>query len=180
MGKVYELVKYTVWANTLNQINISKGQSLRVQWAKSMKRVNLPRWQSVLRERQSMVCAPVRRDNPRAFSGGIIYLAGTRIMLYLTCTMISSVDLAHYGVGYLVLKIVCLWIVVKLSWYAQLKQRQINFDTTIDTLMNKFIVPADATLLSHWSRQNNETGRAILHNQTEQNKCSINRFRLCC
>ena len=31
-----------------------------------------------------MVCAPVQRDIPE---------------LYLTCTMISSVDLAHYGVS---------------------------------------------------------------------------------
>ena len=35
-----------------------------------------------------MVCAPVRRDKPRALT-----------MLCLTCTMISSVDLAHYGVS---------------------------------------------------------------------------------
>ena len=36
-----------------------------------------------------MVCAPVRRDNPR----------GAQTMLYLTCATISSVDLAHYGVS---------------------------------------------------------------------------------
>ena len=36
-----------------------------------------------------MVCAPVRRDNPRALA----------TMLYLTCTTITSVDLAHYGVS---------------------------------------------------------------------------------
>ena len=35
-----------------------------------------------------MVCAPVRRDNPRALA-----------MLYLTCTTITSVDLAHRGVS---------------------------------------------------------------------------------
>ena len=35
-----------------------------------------------------MVCAPVRRDNPRALA-----------MLYLICITISSVDLAHYGVS---------------------------------------------------------------------------------
>ena len=49
-----------------------------------------------------MVCAPVRRDNPRALareSSGIIDRTGTQTMLYLTCTMISSVDLAHYGVS---------------------------------------------------------------------------------
>ena len=39
-------------------------------------------------ERKSMVCAPVRRDNPRALASS-----------YLTCTIISSVDLAHYGVS---------------------------------------------------------------------------------
>ena len=38
-----------------------------------------------------MVCAPVRRDSSRAL--------GAQTMLYLTCTMISSVDLAHYGVS---------------------------------------------------------------------------------
>ena len=39
-----------------------------------------------------MVCAPGRRDNPRA-------LAGAQTMHYLTCTTISSVDLAYYGVS---------------------------------------------------------------------------------
>ena len=34
-------------------------------------------------------------------------------MLHLTCTMISSVDLAHYGVS--LLKIGYLWIVVQLG-----------------------------------------------------------------
>ena len=50
-----------------------------------------------------MVCAPVRRDNPRAlasFSEGIIDRTGAQTMLCLTCTMISSVDLAHYGVSH--------------------------------------------------------------------------------
>ena len=50
-----------------------------------------------------MVCASVRRDNPRAlarsFSEGIIDCTGAQSMLYLTCTMISSVDLAHYGLS---------------------------------------------------------------------------------
>ena len=46
-----------------------------------------------------MVCAPVKRDNPRAFSEGIIESTDAQTMLYLTCTMISSVDLAHYGVS---------------------------------------------------------------------------------
>ena len=41
-----------------------------------------------------MVCAPVRR-----FSEGIIDRTGAQTMLYLTCTMICSVDLAHYGVS---------------------------------------------------------------------------------
>ena len=34
-----------------------------------------------------MVCAPVRRDNPRTLA------------FYLTCTTITRVDLAHYGVS---------------------------------------------------------------------------------
>ena len=40
-----------------------------------------------------MICAPVR-----SFSEGIIDRQGVQTMLYLTCTTISSVDLAHYGV----------------------------------------------------------------------------------
>ena len=43
-----------------------------------------------------MVCVPVQRDNSRALAG-IIDCTGAQTMLYLTCTMISSVDLAHYG-----------------------------------------------------------------------------------
>ena len=39
-----------------------------------------------------MVCAPVR-----SFSEGIIDRTGAQTMLYLTCTTISSVDLAHNG-----------------------------------------------------------------------------------
>ena len=34
-----------------------------------------------------------------SFSEGIIDRAGAQTMLYLTCTTISSVDLAHYGVS---------------------------------------------------------------------------------
>ena len=41
-----------------------------------------------------MVCAPVRRD-----SEGIIDRTGALTMLYLSCTTITSVDLAHYGVS---------------------------------------------------------------------------------
>ena len=40
-----------------------------------------------------MVCAPVRRDNPE------LKRTGAQTMLSLTCTMIFSVDLAHYGVS---------------------------------------------------------------------------------
>ena len=32
-------------------------------------------------------------------SDGIIDRTGTQTMLYLTCTIITSVDLAHYGVS---------------------------------------------------------------------------------
>ena len=32
-------------------------------------------------------------------SSGIIDLKGAQTMLYLTCTIITSVDLAHYGVS---------------------------------------------------------------------------------
>ena len=42
-----------------------------------------------------MVCAPVRRDNKL---GDYRPYRRTN-MLYLTCTIISSVDLAHYGVS---------------------------------------------------------------------------------
>ena len=44
-----------------------------------------------------MVCAPVQRDK---FSSGIIDRTGAQTMLYLTCTIISSVDLAHYRVSH--------------------------------------------------------------------------------
>ena len=46
-----------------------------------------------------MVCAPVQRDNPRALAKGIIDRTGAQTMLYLTCTTISSADLAQYGVS---------------------------------------------------------------------------------
>ena len=46
-----------------------------------------------------MVCAPVRRDNPRAKSSGIISPYRRTTILCLTCIMISSVDLAHYEVS---------------------------------------------------------------------------------
>ena len=39
-----------------------------------------------------MACEPVRRDKP-----GIIDFTCAQTMLYLTCTMISSVDLASHG-----------------------------------------------------------------------------------
>ena len=41
----------------------------------------------------------MERKSP-SFSEGIIDRTGAQIMLYLTCTMISSVDLAHYGVSH--------------------------------------------------------------------------------
>ena len=51
-----------------------------------------------------MFCAPVRRDNPRALdrfakARGLSLRTGAQNMLYLTCTTISSVDLAQYGVS---------------------------------------------------------------------------------
>ena len=42
-----------------------------------------------------MVCALVRRDNPQALANGLSTSEET--ILCLTYTMISSVDLAHYG-----------------------------------------------------------------------------------
>ena len=41
-----------------------------------------------------MVCAPVR-----SLSEGIVDRTDAQTMLYLTCTAILSVDLAHYGVS---------------------------------------------------------------------------------
>ena len=46
-----------------------------------------------------MVCEPVRRDNPRALASGLSTVQAHKPMLYLTCTIISKVDLAHYGVS---------------------------------------------------------------------------------
>ena len=39
------------------------------------------------------------RDKAHGFSSGIIDRTGAQTMLYLTCTMISIVELAHYGVS---------------------------------------------------------------------------------
>ena len=48
--------------------------------------------------RLSMICAPVRRNNPRALARGL-----STVQAHKPCsisrTMISSVDLAHYGVS---------------------------------------------------------------------------------
>ena len=41
-----------------------------------------------------MICAPVLRDNPRALARGL-----STVQAHKLCTMISSVDLAHYGVS---------------------------------------------------------------------------------
>ena len=46
-----------------------------------------------------MGCAPVRRDNPRALARGLSLRTGAQTILYLTCTTITSIDLAHYGVS---------------------------------------------------------------------------------
>ena len=46
-----------------------------------------------------MLCAPVQRDNSRALAREAIDRTGAQTMLYLTCTTINSVDLAHYGVS---------------------------------------------------------------------------------
>ena len=47
-----------------------------------------------------MVCAPVRRkDNPLAKARGLSLRTGAQTVLYLTCTTITSVDLARYGVS---------------------------------------------------------------------------------
>ena len=45
-----------------------------------------------------MICAPVRRDNPRALARGLSTVQVHK-PCSLTTTMISSVDLAHYGVS---------------------------------------------------------------------------------
>ena len=46
-------------------------------------------------ERQNVVCTPAGRYK----SSGIIDRTGAQTMIYLTCNMISSVVLAHYGVS---------------------------------------------------------------------------------
>ena len=47
-----------------------------------------------------MVCVPVLRDNPRASVKGLSTIVGTQMMLHLTCTMISSVALAHNEISH--------------------------------------------------------------------------------
>ena len=44
-----------------------------------------------------MVCAPARSDDSRALA--IIDRTGAQVMLYLTCNLVSSVDLAQYEVS---------------------------------------------------------------------------------
>ena len=44
------------------------------------------------------MCACTERYSP-SFSERIIERTGTQTMLYIICTMLSSVDLAHYGVS---------------------------------------------------------------------------------
>ena len=46
-----------------------------------------------------MFCAPVRRDNPLAKARGLYLRTCAQTILYLTCTTISSVDLAQHGVS---------------------------------------------------------------------------------
>ena len=57
-----------------------------------------------------MVCAPVRRDNPRALARGFSTVQAHKpcsikarglstVQAHKPCTTISSVDLAHYGVS---------------------------------------------------------------------------------
>ena len=60
-----------------------------------------------------MVCTPVRRDNPRAIASELSLPTGVQTMLYLTCTIISSVDLARYR--YFVLYIGHLRVVVQIK-----------------------------------------------------------------
>ena len=45
-----------------------------------------------------MVCAPVRRDNPRALARGLSTVQAHK-PFSITCTTITSVDLAYYGVS---------------------------------------------------------------------------------
>ena len=58
-----------------------------------------------------MVCAPGRRDNPRALARGFSTLQPHKPCSISLFTMISSVDLAHYRVSRA--KIGYLWIVVQ-------------------------------------------------------------------
>ena len=44
------------------------------------------------------VCAPVRRDNARAQASGLSTIQA-KTMLWLTCTVLSSGDLVHYGIS---------------------------------------------------------------------------------
>ena len=41
----------------------------------------------------------VQRENPRALARGLLTTQAHKTVLYLTCTTITSVDLAHYGVS---------------------------------------------------------------------------------
>ena len=56
-----------------------------------------PEWVKVKWEIEYGLCA-CTVDNPRAKARGLSLRTGTQTMLYLTCTMISSVDLVHLEV----------------------------------------------------------------------------------
>ena len=51
------------------------------------------------RQREMMVCPLVRRDNPRASASGLSVCTAGQTVLYLTYSMIPSVDLARYEVS---------------------------------------------------------------------------------
>ena len=51
-----------------------------------------------MREIEHGLCACTERQSP-SFGEGIIDRTGVQTMLYPTCTTITSVDLAHYGVS---------------------------------------------------------------------------------
>ena len=48
-----------------------------------------------------MVCPPVRRDNPRALASGLSTVqVDDRALSHLSCSIITSVELARYEVSH--------------------------------------------------------------------------------
>ena len=83
-----------------------------------------------------MVCAPVRRVNPRALASRYSTVQAEKNMFYLICTIISGVELVRYG--YLVLTI---WVsgdcgTSALTWFSFSVNHSYNYGTQYSIMVS--------------------------------------------